>query len=190
MPGTEAGAGGVDVRATCSTGEVLSLTDVVFGDVHLCGGQSNMQFTLAQIGQQDGFDAAAEIARADGYPHIRTTTVGRTVASYQPLPELEAAPVLPWSAASSKTVGQGNWTAVRIPAHPLYWLFPTLLPSLETWGARECPTRHDRPPAVAHTSGCSHLKAAFERRASSVALGSLPSPQKSIIRVEYPPDYE
>ena len=93
---------------------MLSLTDVLFGDVHICGGQSNMQFTLAQIGQQDGYDAAAEIAKADGYPHIRTMTVGRTTASYQPLPELRSAPTLPWSAASSKTIGQGIWTAVRI----------------------------------------------------------------------------
>ena len=80
---------GQGISFACSTGERFALADVLFGDVHVCGGQSNMQFTLAQIGQQDGYDAAGEIAKADGYPRIRTMTVGQTTASYAPLDELK-----------------------------------------------------------------------------------------------------
>ena len=46
------------------------------GGMVVPAGQSNAQFSLAQIGQQGGYDAAGEIAKADGYPGIRTMTVG------------------------------------------------------------------------------------------------------------------
>ena len=70
-----------------------------------------VQFTMSCIGQQNGYDAAGEIAKADAYPHIRTMTVGQTTTSYQPLSELRVAAILPWSVASAKSIGSGNWTA-------------------------------------------------------------------------------
>jgi sialate O-acetylesterase len=70
-----------------------------------------MQFTVAAIGQQLGFDAKAEIAEANDYPQIRTMTVGQKNASVVPLRELGAAPQLPWSVASNLSIGQGNFTA-------------------------------------------------------------------------------
>ncbi len=48
---TQMTAIGQVISFACSTGEHFELEDVLFGDVHICGGQSNMQFTLAQIGQ-------------------------------------------------------------------------------------------------------------------------------------------
>lgn len=102
---------GATVAFSCSTGESFSLKDVLFGEVHICSGQSNMQFTLASIGQQLGFDAKAEIAEANNYGQIRTMTVGQKLASIVPLRELGAAPQLPWSVASNESIGQGNWTA-------------------------------------------------------------------------------
>ena len=68
-------------------------------------------FTVSQIGEQVGFDAAAEIADANNYPSIRTMTVGQTSTSYQPLQELAMEPTLPWSVANSASIGVGNWTA-------------------------------------------------------------------------------
>jgi sialate O-acetylesterase len=50
---------GVTIAFACSSGESLALNDVLFGEVHICGGQSNMQFTLGCIGQQLGYDAKA-----------------------------------------------------------------------------------------------------------------------------------
>lgn len=111
LPATKASAAGVTIHFACSSGEVFALSDVLFGDVHLCGGQSNAQFTLGQIGFQGGFNASSEMNQADGYPHVRTMTVGQTTTSYHPLDELGAKPTLPWSVASSRSVGLGNWTA-------------------------------------------------------------------------------
>jgi len=42
------------------------LSNVLFGDVWVCGGQSNMQFTV-----DEGFNATEEVRAAAGYPNIR-----------------------------------------------------------------------------------------------------------------------
>lgn len=42
LPSTPAG-GPYTITSTASTGGTLSLSDVLFGDVYLCGGQSNME---------------------------------------------------------------------------------------------------------------------------------------------------
>ena len=44
-----------------STGETAAIENVLFGDVYLCGGQSNMQFSMPVIE-----NSTQEIARADG----------------------------------------------------------------------------------------------------------------------------
>jgi hypothetical protein len=69
-----------------------------------------MQFTLGCIGEQGGYDAATEIALSSKYPQIRTMTVGTSTTSYHPLPELLTM-TLPWSVASPKSIGLGNWSA-------------------------------------------------------------------------------
>ena len=57
-----------------SDGGTAQLRDVLFGDVFLCGGQSNMQYTPRSM---DGMNnMSAEIAAADKYPNIRFFTVG------------------------------------------------------------------------------------------------------------------
>jgi len=74
--------------------------------------QSNMQFTLPQIGEQDGYDAAGEIAAAANYPSIRAVTVGQTTTSYSPLQQLAVAPIAPWgSVTNANVIAQGNWSA-------------------------------------------------------------------------------
>ena len=54
------------INITSSSGEQALLTDIVFGDVFICSGQSNMQF-----GIPDMFNGTAEVADADNYPNIR-----------------------------------------------------------------------------------------------------------------------
>lgn len=49
--------------------EIVSLTDVLFGDVFLCSGQSNMEFSLNQVAHN-----TSELALVDKYPHIRVMT--------------------------------------------------------------------------------------------------------------------
>lgn len=89
---------------TSASGETATLNDVLFGDVYICGGQSNMQFTVS-----NGFNATAEIAAANNYPDIRVTTVGQGTTSYTPLTQL-ATIAQPWTVANASSIGVGNWS--------------------------------------------------------------------------------
>ena len=88
-----------------SDGSSASLADVLFGDVHGCGGQSNMAFTVFS-----GLNATAEIAAAAAYPRIRVFTVGQGTASGTALADL-ATVSQPWALASPASVGEGDWSA-------------------------------------------------------------------------------
>lgn len=72
-----------------------TLRDVWIGDVWLCSGQSNMEWTLAQAS-----DAAREIATAH-HPRIRHVKLPRRASL---LPQDDIAPT-PWQAASPATAG-------------------------------------------------------------------------------------
>ena len=50
LPATAGGSTAYTITATSDkSGEMVSLKDVLFGDVWLCSGQSNMQFTVPQV---------------------------------------------------------------------------------------------------------------------------------------------
>lgn len=94
------------VNITSSAGENAILDNVVFGDVYLCSGQSNMQFSVP-----GDFDAAAEIAAADDYPFIRIMSVGQGYNLPQtttPLEDLYFLDML-WAVGSSASVNGGEW---------------------------------------------------------------------------------
>jgi sialate O-acetylesterase len=87
-----------------TSGDSRVLSNVVFGDVFLCGGQSNMQMTVSST-----FNASAEIAQANKYPYIRLFTVGQAKYSFVPLNDL-ASVEQTWTVASSAAVGGKDWT--------------------------------------------------------------------------------
>ncbi|KAK2169934.1 hypothetical protein NP493_1171g00022 [Ridgeia piscesae] len=89
------------VRATVA-GQSIEMKDVLFGDIWLCGGQSNMQFGVGQI-----FNASEEIAKAKNYPHIRLFDA-KMVSSAVPLPDLPGVS-LQWRLPSNSSLG-GSWT--------------------------------------------------------------------------------
>src|SRR5271168_4880083 len=60
----------------------ITLNDVLFGDVWLCSGQSNMEMSVIQI-----FNGSEEIANAGNYPKIRVFAAARNYSS-TPLEEL------------------------------------------------------------------------------------------------------
>jgi sialate O-acetylesterase len=85
--------------------ETITLDDVLFGDVWICSGQSNMQFSVNGM-----FNASVEIENANKYPKIRLFTVSDTQAS-APLEEIITIG-MNWSVASNSTVSNGRTSAV------------------------------------------------------------------------------
>ncbi|CAH1270682.1 SIAE [Branchiostoma lanceolatum] len=85
------------VQTTAGKGQSLVLKDVLFGDVWLCSGQSNMAFTVKYASND-----SAEIARAADYPHVRLFTADM-VASDSPLYDLRAI-MQPWAVASPESI--------------------------------------------------------------------------------------
>lgn len=85
LPVREASTGPHTILVTGSRSpETLSLSNVAFGDVYLCAGQSNMEFSVSEA-----FDAEDEIADSIRYPHLRFATVRRALSS---TPQERAAP--------------------------------------------------------------------------------------------------
>lgn len=104
LPPTPAG-GPYWLTFSSSLGGTASLADILFGDVYLAGGQSNMQFTLTSA-----FNGTAEIAAAN-YPKIRLMTVGQgTFKAPAPLQDL-ATVYQNWTAATPASVGGAAFTA-------------------------------------------------------------------------------
>jgi sialate O-acetylesterase len=98
-----AAGGPYAITFSASTGETASLSDVLFGDVYICGGQSNMQFSVG--GNEN---AAAYAKEASNYPNIRLFTVGQGTSSkgvkLMDLKTIEQK----WVAAGPKSVTDGS----------------------------------------------------------------------------------
>jgi sialate O-acetylesterase len=94
----------IHVSQPLANGTLVTITiyDVLFGDVWVCSGQSNMQFTVNMM-----FNATEEIANAGNFPKIRLFTVS-LIPSASPVEELLGIN-LTWSVASPQTVGGPSW---------------------------------------------------------------------------------
>ena len=94
----------ITVSQLSASGTLLNITirNVLFGDVWICSGQSNMQMTVGMT-----YNATEEIQNAANYSKIRLLTV-MTRSSPEPLDELMST-ILKWSVASPKTVGGPSW---------------------------------------------------------------------------------
>jgi len=107
LPALMGGSDAYQITATTAADDAaVVLHDVLFGDVWLCGGQSNMQFSVGNAS-----NATAEIAAADGFPLIRLFTTARHYNRTSEATEqvdLDIAPSQPWSVASADAVG-GPW---------------------------------------------------------------------------------
>jgi sialate O-acetylesterase len=85
--------------------DTLTLNDVLFGDVWICSGQSNMHFSVSKM-----FNASIEIENAYKYPKIRLFTPQYYV-NYLPQEEIRYI-AMNWSIASNVSVGSGAVSAV------------------------------------------------------------------------------
>ena len=99
-------AGGPHTLKVQSGNEVATRQNILFGDVWLCSGQSNMEFGIGNL-----TNAAAEIAAAN-YPDIRLFTVPKNV---------QAAPVQnvnsQWLECNSTNIKQDAWNGFSAVAY-------------------------------------------------------------------------
>jgi len=102
LPATPAG-GPYTITFSGSDGGFDSLKDVLFGDVYICSGQSNMQFAVS-----NGFNASEEASLANNYPRIRVFTVGQGTQSTSPLQQLHTIEQ-GWAIASNTSIGGPQW---------------------------------------------------------------------------------
>jgi sialate O-acetylesterase len=99
-PVSDEGPFDIHVSQPLSNGTLVTITlhDVLFGDVWICSGQSNMEMAVIDI-----FNGTEEIANAGNYPKIRLFTAARNT-SVLPAEELLGM-WLNWSVASPQSVG-------------------------------------------------------------------------------------
>ena len=98
-----------------TSGEAATLEDVVFGEVFICGGQSNMEMALPA-----NTNSSAEAQLANAYPQIRIFSVGHRTASAAPLLDLQTV-WEPWQAASNTSLRKDF-----APGHTLFSTFSSV----------------------------------------------------------------
>ncbi|KAM9733292.1 sialate O-acetylesterase isoform 1-T1 [Menidia menidia] len=91
-------AGGPYSVTAASQNSTAALTDVMFGDVWLCGGQSNMFFSTSQI-----FNASEELALAAKYPDVRTFMAALRMNETELIDLIQVE--LPWSVPTARVIG-------------------------------------------------------------------------------------
>jgi sialate O-acetylesterase len=136
LPPTPASTASETIAFVFPDGSTFALRDVLFGDVMLCGGQSNMQYTPRSMAGMN--NQSAEIAAADAYAHIRFFTVGEGTDCNRkdcsaPFRELDANVTQfpngtcysghscrdPWAVASAGWLGAQAWNSFSA----VCWLF-------------------------------------------------------------------
>ena len=92
--------------STLDPGVKLNLTDVLFGDVWLCSGQSNMVFSMRSVASGHGdlaANASAEIAAAAS--HASSIRLLETGVVTESSPQSDFASPMAWSLPSAASVG-------------------------------------------------------------------------------------
>jgi sialate O-acetylesterase len=148
-PVSDEGPFDIQVTQTLPNGTlvVIAVHDVLFGDVWMCSGQSNMQLTVSLI-----YNATQEIANAANFPKIRIFTTS-LIPSATPVEELLGIN-LNWSVASPATVGGPDW----IYMSAVCWLYGRMIHEAlngrpiglisTTWGGT--PIEYWAPPQALH----------------------------------------
>ena len=117
-PVADEGPFDIHVTQPLTNGTLVTVTlrDVLFGDVWVCSGQSNMQMAVSDI-----FNATDEINSASKYPKIRVFTAALK-PSDTPIEELLGI-VENWSAASPESIGGPSFTYMSA----VCWLYGRMI---------------------------------------------------------------
>ncbi|CAF1353898.1 unnamed protein product [Rotaria sp. Silwood1] len=117
-PYSDEGPYDIHVTQTLANGTLYTITihDVLFGDVWICSGQSNMQMAVIDI-----FNATEEINNAGNYPKIRVFTAALK-PSDTPIEELLGI-VENWSVASPQSIGGPSFTYMSA----VCWLYGRMI---------------------------------------------------------------
>ncbi|XP_054884535.1 sialate O-acetylesterase [Poeciliopsis prolifica] len=100
-------AGGPYSIYAVTESSICSLKDVLFGDIWICGGQSNMLFTMSQI-----FNSSEELAVSSKYPHVRPFMTALNMSKTELIDLIQVE--IPWSTPNSSVLA--NFSG-------LCWLF-------------------------------------------------------------------
>jgi sialate O-acetylesterase len=117
-PVSDEGPFDIHVSQPLANGTLVTITiqDILFGDVWVCSGQSNMQLTVGMI-----YNGSEEIANAGNYPKIRVFTALQ-VPSGVPVEEILTIEQN-WSVASPKSIGGSMWTYMSA----VCWLYGRMI---------------------------------------------------------------
>jgi sialate O-acetylesterase len=117
-PVSDEGPFDIHVSQPLANGTLVTITihDVLFGDVWICSGQSNMQLTVGMI-----YNGSEEIANAGNYPKIRVFTPLQR-GSPTPVEELIIIEQN-WSVASPQSIGGSMWTYMSA----VCWLYGRMI---------------------------------------------------------------
>ncbi len=176
MPPQPAGAGHT-LQVTDGT-TMISLDDVAFGDVYLCSGQSNMEYTVNL-----SFHADQTIAESIQYPNLRLATVNKTVAD-NPMDNVGSkTPTYIWSKSSPEALNQvsidgGKWGVYSATCYyfglELYKALDSKVPIglvTSSWGGQRVET-FSSAEALADTT-CGGLNPSSYSRPSEVLVDEL-----------------
>ncbi|XP_064159862.1 sialate O-acetylesterase-like [Anguilla rostrata] len=155
----------------------VTLTDVLFGDVWLCGGQSNMAYTLSQV-----INASAEAALASKYPQVRIF-MAALETSREPLMDLPRVEV-PWSVPTAELLAGPAFTHFSA----VCWLFGRYLYKTLGYPVGLVSSCWGGTPVEAWSSTRALQKCGLEKQEkldiSFVKLpGTLPVPPESLSRL-------
>jgi sialate O-acetylesterase len=117
-PVSDEGPFDIHVSQPVANGTLVTiiLHDVLFGDVWICSGQSNMQMAVSDI-----FNATEEINNAGNYPKIRVFTAALQ-PSDTPIEELLGI-IENWSVASAQSIGGPSFTYMSA----VCWLYGRMI---------------------------------------------------------------
>ncbi len=117
-PVSDEGPFDIHVSQPLANGTLVTITihDVLFGDVWLCSGQSNMQLTVNMI-----YNGSEEIANSVNYPKVRVFTAS-LMSSEAPVEELIRIR-LNWSIPSPESIGGPDWTYMS----SVCWLYGRMI---------------------------------------------------------------